>query len=125
MIKNVAWGLLLGVAIFASGCGGDEGIGMKTHPVTGTVKLQDGTPVSGARLMFNSADGKFASQGNTDSSGKYTLVTSSDDGAPAGEYTVTITGANVNAKHGTAAGGFKQNVTEGQNTIDFTVEPSK
>ena len=63
----------------------------KVYKVTGTITLK-GKPVDGATVIFQLRDGSRSSVGATDSSGKYTLSTfASGDGAPAGQYQVTVT----------------------------------
>ncbi len=138
MIRTVVWGGMLGLVLTAAGCGGDEGIGMDTHPVVGQVKFKDGTPVENARVTFTAVGASHASVGKegTDATGKYVLITGGDDGAPAGEYTVTITGGGksagegqpvvgaVPAKYGNASAGLKATVKPGDNTIPpFELDP--
>lgn len=77
-----------------NGCsGGATGAGnrLPTHQVTGKVTYK-GQALDGAHITYHPKDpaapGAFA---KTDSSGNYSLRTYTDgDGAPAGEYTVTI-----------------------------------
>lgn len=60
-------------------------------PVSGTVTY-NGTPVDGATVTFGTSDAAARSpSGVTDSSGRFKLTTyDTNDGAPVGEYTVTI-----------------------------------
>src|SRR5262245_45987082 len=88
------------LALPASGCGGDDGVG-KTSPVRGKVTL-DGEPlVSKPATVGFKPD---ASKGNTttfepaasvDSSGNYTLLTKKRSGAPAGWYKVVVTATGM------------------------------
>lgn len=77
------------------GCGSS---GPKNYPVSGTVTF-DGKPVDGATVMFIPQSGR-PGMGVTDASGKYTIATSGQPGAPTGSYEVTISKAA-----GTGAGG--------------------
>ena len=82
--------LIVGVTVLGIlGCG--TGPSLDTVPVSGTVKL-DGTPVSGAKVVFAPASaGGMAASGVTDSNGVYKLTTRDpDDGAMAGSYLVMI-----------------------------------
>lgn len=74
--------ILAGIA----GCGGSA-----TLPVTGSVRLADGTPVVGATVVFESAQHRVSPSGTTDAAGAFTLTAfKRDDGAPAGEYRIAI-----------------------------------
>jgi hypothetical protein len=86
------------------GCGGDDGT-EKTYPVQGAVKFQ-GAPASGAFVVFHrngapvtlgpaKADGAPADPVNPNAQigpdGSFALTTfRGNDGAPAGEYAVTV-----------------------------------
>src|SRR3954471_18982221 len=64
--------------------------GAPTYPVEGVVKLK-GQPVVGADIVFSQKDGSSSSFGRTDASGHYQLTTrKSNDGAPPGDYLVSI-----------------------------------
>lgn len=75
------------------GC--ESNIQQKTYPASGEVKL-DGKPLAGAVIVFHAVDKtnfkwEELPQGVTDQNGKFNLFTySSNDGAPAAEYTVGI-----------------------------------
>lgn len=76
--------LLALVAIFAVGC-------TQKLPVTGNVTLIGGGPVEGATVRFESIGGGPNATGVTDANGDFQLTTDSpDDGAPTGEYNVTV-----------------------------------
>ena len=87
--------LLLVVMFVASGCGTRE---FELSPVSGIVTL-DGTPVAGARVIFEPMrTGQQAlaagpsSDGTTDEAGRYSLELTSDGtlGAVVGDHSVTI-----------------------------------
>lgn len=101
-MQHLGWGravhgLFLGTAlillVFVSGCGEQKGW-LKTYQVKGKVQV-DGKAVKGVVLTFhprnqNPERTHFAS-GKTDENGEFVLTTfKPDDGAPAGEYDVTI-----------------------------------
>ena len=86
-------GLLLGLA--ALGCGGAEGR-PSLHPVSGTVTVR-GRPASGVLVLLHPADGSPAAaarltpSATTAGDGTFRLSSKDQhDGAPAGEYTVTL-----------------------------------
>lgn len=78
-----AWSVVLLTA--AAGCGG-----LKLHPVSGRVTLDD-KPVAGAAVMFQPAEGGPVAHAVTDAEGRYTLETTNRAGAPAGLHLVTVT----------------------------------
>jgi hypothetical protein len=79
----------------ALGCGGPARL--ELHPATGRVQ-QNGKPAAGARVTLHPAASIIDEQakalrpsGVADASGAYSLSTYvPDDGAPAGEWTVTV-----------------------------------
>ena len=89
-------GLFLALtALLMSSCGN----GRKTcYPISGTVNV-DGKPVADAMVQFHSSDpadhdgpNRVIAVAMTDDAGKFKISTYGDnDGAPAGEYAVTIT----------------------------------
>jgi hypothetical protein len=89
--------------ILIAGCGGAADDKWtkdrpKTFQVSGTVSL-NGTPVAGATVNFISVDGKSSPFGVTDTSGRFRLTTfDQHDGAPLGNYKVTITKKTVETK---------------------------
>jgi hypothetical protein len=103
--RRSAAGVACGIAICALlvGCGGDKGW-PKRYPVSGKV-LVDGKPAVRATVKFNPsgphADGKlYAPSTFTDDDGSFRMTTfEAGDGAPAGEYTVTVV-ANYAVKDG-------------------------
>jgi hypothetical protein len=83
---------LLGIAP-AGGCSKVEPNRVVVHPVTGQVTF-DGRAAAGAFVVFHSksADANFpAPRAQVDRQGSYALTTyRSQDGAPAGEYVLTV-----------------------------------
>jgi hypothetical protein len=66
---------------------------METARVTGVVTL-DGQPVDGATVSFSpKSEGAVAAAGITDASGRFSLSTTSGEGAAPGSYAVVITKA--------------------------------
>lgn len=115
--------LLLLISVLALpllGCGGDGST--PPVPVSGKV-LVGGKPVEGAVVTFLSQakEGGRSASGKTDKDGAFKLTTAkTDDGAPPGEYTITIakqemkgggnepiditTGGDISAAYGQAMG---------------------
>ena len=93
---------LLTIPLLAAGCGGAGEAHTPVHPVRGTVLL-DGKPFARATVIFQPAapqgkspeDPASASRvAETDDQGRFALSTyQADDGAPAGEYVVTVNSA--------------------------------
>lgn len=68
------------------------GCGSSNVQVSGTITLDDGTPVPGATVIFSS--GITQGRGTTDAEGVYTLsFQKKNDGIPAGSYQVMVAGA--------------------------------
>lgn len=88
--------LLFSIFIAASlgvGCADDDGR-LETYPVQGQVII-NGQPAAGCTVAFVPNDPKLRGQimpgGKADETGSFSLTTyETDDGAPAGEYGVTI-----------------------------------
>ncbi|MFY7877228.1 MAG: hypothetical protein ACOVQM_17365 [Pirellula sp.] len=82
------------VVPFVAGCGSDN-LQQPTYPATGKVTV-GGKPVAGAMVVFHPVDkAKFKweelPQAVTNEQGEYSLYTyTSNDGAPAADYTVGI-----------------------------------
>lgn len=88
MIRKLVAVLVLGSFVL-TGCGGGADRPAMV-PVSGTVSY-NGSPVEGATVTFAAGTSARSSTGVTDSGGKFRLTTfDTNDGAPAGEYTVTI-----------------------------------
>lgn len=92
-VRSVAWWILL--AGLLSGCGGDSH--PKTYPVTGKVVLKSGQkPAVGAIVTFHpkspvGGPGQPNPSGTVKEDGSFVLTTfRGEDGAPEGEYGVTV-----------------------------------
>ena len=85
-----SWMMLAVSATLLAGCSGGADK-VATVPVSGTIKLK-GQPVSNARVVFRATGLPRNPAGTTDAQGQYKLTTMDpDDGAPVGNYTVTVT----------------------------------
>lgn len=92
--RSIALGaLLLAVAGLVSGCGRSEPERLGVHPVSGQVTYQ-GKPAAGAFVVFHAKADKDKFPPPTaqvDEQGNFTLGTyAREDGAPAGDYAVTV-----------------------------------
>src|SRR5688572_28673477 len=96
-MKPVILTFALAVLTTVVGCGGP-----KPSPVTGTVTY-NGKGVADVNVVLLGKDGTTAS-GVTDSSGKFSKMTTVNDGDGAlpGDYTVTITPKTVSTENPTA-----------------------
>ena len=92
------------VGLCGLGCSGSSG---KLNPVQGKV-LHQGQPLAGALVTFHpkgEADIKFVPPvGLTKEDGTFTVTTGKSEGAPAGEYVVTIICSELDP--GAKKGGF-------------------
>lgn len=84
--------LFVVAALALAGCGQK---GPTLYPVTGKVTGSDGKPLENATVVFHPAEGAgpdaVKPRGKVGSDGTFTLTThSAGDGAPAGEYRVTV-----------------------------------
>lgn len=95
MNRGVTWLLL---AVIVGGCGGKTETRPPTFPVSGKV-LSKSQPVDGAMLMFhpvNSALKQIYGYAKTEKDGTFKVSTfDAGDGAPEGDYSVTITWPTV------------------------------
>lgn len=92
-------------ALLATGCSGPAEVAV--YPVVGQVVV-NGKPAEGATVVFHpQAAGEVAElrpTGKTDADGRFKLTTrESNDGAPAGDYKVTINWAKSDIKPGQPA----------------------
>ena len=92
LARRAALLLLLGFALSAASCGGPKR--KPTYPAEGKL-LINGQPAGGVTVFFYSADPNETEPtrpfATTRSDGTFTLTTSAEnDGAPAGEYVVTL-----------------------------------
>ena len=86
--RRIVGGLaVVAVVLVLAGCGGGSKR-PKLYPATGTVTL-DGKPLADATVSFVPAVGP-PSDGKTDASGKFTIMTSGQPGAPFGPNKVTV-----------------------------------
>jgi hypothetical protein len=90
MLQNIlSMALFAGVAFSLTGCGGAAKDAPSTVAASGTITF-NGKPVPKASVAFTSDKGK-AVMGETDDQGHFTLTTNEPgDGAPVGEYKVTL-----------------------------------
>ena len=84
---------LAGLVVVLAGCGKKGWL--ETYPVKGTV-LVGGKPAAGATVAFHpretTGDRPYVPNGKADENGEFELSTFvTGDGAPAGEYDVTVT----------------------------------
>lgn len=94
--RTAACFAILAACAFLSGCGGEDG--PTFYPVRGTITLDD-QPLPNASIIFQPTSGPVAT-GTSDAEGKFTLTTSGQEGAAAGDYTISVTaveGSNANA----------------------------
>jgi hypothetical protein len=89
------------LCLAAAACGGNEYGGRRLYPVSGRI-LVNGQPANQALVTLfetneaplDATGGVIRPQGWTDADGRFTLTSSPhtmNDGAPAGEYRVTVT----------------------------------
>lgn len=132
------------ILLVAVGCR-QSGGKYPTHPVTGRVAFQDGTPLAIARVAFYSPEKRVTAEGFTDDKGVYRLSTyGKGDGAVLGAQRVSVTPQGLAialGPDGEALPGAKPpkpiihlryqsyetsklsyTVVEGKNTFDITVE---
>lgn len=84
---------LVSASILAWGCSSSGQV--PVYPVKGQLLTADGKPASGAAIAFYPTDGgstyPFVPHARVDSDGSFALTSyRAGDGAPAGEYTVTV-----------------------------------
>lgn len=88
--RSLAKGLVLLVGLTMASCSGGK---PSLNPVKGKVLYKDG-PASGVGVTLQrvgaSDVGSQPSTGQTDENGAFEIVTGQDDGAPEGEYIVTM-----------------------------------
>jgi len=89
------------IVSLACGCSKKSESQLPVHPVSGQV-LFNGKPAPGALVVFHpKQEGLPTPSGAVDKQGNYTLTTySASDGAPSGEYDVTVTWTPMIEKNG-------------------------
>lgn len=78
---------MMAIVAATTGCGGGPAR-PKTYPTSGTITYK-GKPLADATVSFVPSSGP-PSDGRTDASGKYTIMTSGNPGAPVGKNRVTV-----------------------------------
>jgi hypothetical protein len=94
-MRKRSWIVLFALVVTLPACGPSR---KSVFPVKGKVTDADGKPAVGAQVIFHRVNSDpndketISAVGTTDQSGEYTLTTyNKDDGAPEGDYTVTVT----------------------------------
>lgn len=82
------------VALALTGCGGGDASRVPVHPASGAIQFR-GQPIVGAFVLLHPKNGPVAGapspRGTVGSDGKFTFTTyEADDGAPEGEYVLTV-----------------------------------
>ena len=81
--------LLASLTALLVGCGQ---AGDRCYPVRGKVLLDNGSPLIGARVSFESTSKQISAEGYTDSQGNFVMTTNATgDGALAGEHRIIVT----------------------------------
>lgn len=97
-LRPASLAALIGIAtaaiLVSAGCGGPPDGRLETHPVSGQVII-NGEPAEGCIVAFVPLDAELKGEvmpgGTTDTEGRFQLTTyETGDGAPAGEYGVTL-----------------------------------
>jgi hypothetical protein len=126
---------LLG-AVGIGGFGCSSGDGLETYPVGGTLRV-GGEPAGGAFIVFHPSAGNTLDErpsARVEPDGTFRLSTRSEgDGAPAGDYAVTVEWWKLRFEHGEAVPGanvippqyatpeqspLRATVIEGENRLD-------
>ncbi len=126
---RLALAAFVGLALLSSGC--SNGL----PPVRGKVQYEDGTPVKGGTVTFNSPELKTSATGVIADDGTFSLASGDKPGAPAGSYKVVVVGNGdvygappaVDDIYGDPLRTpLKQEVTAGPNDVTITVKrPAK
>ena len=97
---------LAGLILLAGGCGGDAG--PRVHPVSGRIVV-DGRPAAKAQVAFHptaGAPGGVIPFAETDADGVFRPSTRlTGDGAPAGDYTLTVLWPEIKVDRGEEVAG--------------------
>jgi len=103
-VRGFGWPgvLVVGLAVLCCSCGHEEMQRKPCFPVSGTVNYK-GRPAGGVLVGFypvDKSDRAIPSSGTTEADGSFTLSTyDTDDGAPEGDYKVTIHWKSDNFRH--------------------------
>ena len=138
-LSNLVHVLLVSAVLPLSGCSNKAADRLDVHPVAGQVTF-NGKPAAGALVVFHPKDptvGELKPNARVDQQGNYSLSTySAGDGAPAGEYTVTVILRPLVKKEGDfepgpnvlpaqvstpATSKIAAQVAEGPNTVPITI----
>lgn len=132
-MQHISVALLLS-AVTCLGFLGCSGNGGATEKVTGTVTFEDGTPVTGGTIIFADTQKNSSSVGYIQDDGSYTLGTFDEaDGAPQGNYKVSIIGSSDYGKSSPISSKFANQdqtpltaeVVDGENVLDFKVDKGR
>jgi hypothetical protein len=119
-------GLLLLLLSIPPGCDGDR---VRTYPVTGAVRFEDGTPVMVGIVEAESLDHGTTATGTIQPDGSFVLGTyRSDDGAAAGRHRVIVmqmltTGAPVTHQRDHGDPVDRRYASYNTSPLELTVEP--
>lgn len=129
--QRIASGTLLCgiVALALTGCGNNAGL----QPVKGKVAYKDGKPVEGGSITFNNSQKQISASGDIATDGTFTLSFGTNKGAPAGTYSVTVTGNSEYGQPATVANIYgdpsrtplKQEIVDGANDLTIEVDRPK
>lgn len=133
LIVNVAVATCLATII---GCGGD---GLTTYTTTGSVVFEDGTPLTGGSVIFQSQEHPLSARGMIGEDGTFELGTyETGDGAVAGKHAVAILPPKaqvdtdekvfipaIDVKYQDARRSqiFREVTADGENEFEITVTP--
>lgn len=122
----------LGVALLVASL---VGCGSGLQPVTGKVVYDDGAPVKGGSVTFNSKDKGISATGDIADDGTFSLTFEGGKGAPPGQYKVVVVGGDTGYGNPPAVDNvfgdpvntpLTQEITTGKNEFTITVKrPAK
>ena len=116
-------------------CASCSGKKLKTYPVSGVVKFEDGTAVKFGRIEFYQPDQDVTAYGSIGEDGTFVIGTETeDDGAVAGSHQVVIMQMVMSAESGIRPPEGSESIDHGTHIdpaysrfdtsgLDFTVEP--
>ena len=120
-LLSLRWLCLAGLLVLcvSSGCNKSGGVSMA--PVSGSITV-DNLPLTGGQVTFHpigkveSSDNKGFSGGIVEASGKYTLFTGGEKGAPLGKYKVTVNPSMVPTGTGAPPAPFNNRFRDAKTT---------